>query len=806
MEADRVKFLLRHYPLVKSQADNLLDIDDQSDYANSKFQNELRNLVEAAFEFSNMVPRYHQLDTVFEIIMDLLRSVSKVEIPNQNYLVQHSAGSGKSLTIAGLVFMLHHLKINHKPMYHKIIVVNDRKLLDIQLGNTLNFFFRYMGPNSIVQIDTCNDLKNAIESLNGANRVIVTTVQMFQKISELSNFKCSEKIAIVADEAHRYHGRKLSNYMHMLLGKNAYQSSNINYFSFTSTPSITSLEMFGTIKEYSLDSLYEPFYTYSINQCILDGIILDPLLNYFCIGTDALSPDSIPTCLKLKTTSTNYTDSRVVVETETESDSDDEPPEPQQKKRRIQLDSQIASNNIIEKKSIYIVRHLRIIFKENSNPDYNPKAMLIVKSRLDILVYKLYIEREINKLGADEKFRVICGFSNFKHQDRMMSEEDRCINPYFSESIESTFRRWSDIRLLICADKFQTGFDEPSLHTLYIDKVMHGANAVQIVSRVNRKAKGKNTTCIVDFVNSFESVQKAFDKYSGKTCCPVLLKEPNAKIIRQIEHKMELLMRIKYLKEKDFSKCTIYISIMNYLIHLICPISGTVNQDLRNKYSFETMVNDCIILMKNFKPNPYMDFYSTILQLRVKLSNYKKTIGISHELSRNIQLFWNDIIQNLTRIEDLPQDIELWRCILTDILDNTTDNSFYSIFDKSNLIFRNKMLEMKKLDFSISHDESMAFAKNIWKTPRDQVRAPPQVESPSPKDIPEEVIDAIAREIATEGPDYECGVKLRFADDPQFQFLKAEHKQHVTYLKFLTKYSAQQKKNSLAVKGSDLKK
>lgn len=810
--AIETKYLFDLYKQFREKAN--INLCSQNITYDQNWQKELEIMIKQSFSFSNRVPYQHQWQTILEIIQDIFRPLSLVSTGrSKNYLIQHSAGSGKSLTIACLIFFLYHLRMDsNNHIFDTIIVLNDRKVLDVQLGRTIDFFFRCTTIRDIVKIDNSEELKKAIENKTGVNRVILSTIQMFKRVSPDQKTFCSntKKIAIIADEAHRSHGKRTTNYMHMFLDKKVHQSSNINYFSFTSTPTKSALEMFGTLKHYDHSTHYEPFFTYSINQCIKDRIILNPLLNYYCVSLDStiIQPIKLNLVPSVSYPINDLVESRAVDDDEDFDDEEFNRNKSYSKNfykdaRRFSPVDLIQKEEfdiaVIKKKSRYIVDHLRKIIKEVSTVNFSPKAMLIVRSRANILIYKEYIEMEIAKLPSDEKFYVLCSFTQFESNGRIISEEDRSINPFFNGSIESVFRCSASMKLLICADKFQTGFDEPLLHTMYIDKSLCGANAVQTISRVNRIARDKTTTCIVDFSNDFENIKKAFEKYSGKTYCLATSRNVSSEIINQIKILQDKISNFRFMNEPDLTKCAIYIFIMDSFVksfHVTWEMDQEVKEiydTIQNKYYFEEKLNEYLSVMDRVKVEELSQdlSLSKVMDLKQKLIGYHKSICQTNKIYKEIETYIEKIIQTPTYI---VQVIEMWDQIFTPMIDST--KNINEIIQRSCSIFQERVRRELKINFEktispICSDETIDFAKSIWKPQKrtfstfqqSKIEAEKPIKQPRREATEKEraIIKAVAKEIASKGKEYEFGV-MSLSKDPQFSYLDKNDPLHHEYL------------------------
>ena len=458
-------------------------------------------------------PRYHQLDVVRKLVDDVKKNGS-----GHNYLIQHSAGSGKSNSIAWLAYQLSELHDeNNKPIFTSIIVVNDRTVLDRQTQDTIYGFDHVTGV--VEKIDDkkkSSDLKNAI---NAGKKIIITTLQKFPHIYNELDDNSNKRFAIIIDEAHSSQSGKSAQKLKIALANTADalreyaeleektedeildaqdeivnqmlshgKHKNLSFFAFTATPKQNTLEQFGELNSQSKKG-FVPFHVYSMRQAIEEGFILDVLKNYI-----------------------HYKTYYKIVK-----DSADNPEVPVNRamKEIIQY-KELHQHNINEKSKI-IVETYRNITQHNIGG--KAKAMLVTASRLHAVMYyqtiKKYIEEnnyDINLLIAFSG-EVDDGLENYteekinKRNDGTIIREKQLPNEFHKDKYG----------LLIVAEKYQTGFDEPLLHTMFVDKKLKGIKAVQTLSRLNRIYPGKEDTFILDFVNDPIDIQRYFEDYYDST-------------------------------------------------------------------------------------------------------------------------------------------------------------------------------------------------------------------------------------------------------------------------------------------------
>ena len=448
-------------------------------------------------------PRYHQLDVVTRLLADV-----KSNGAGHNYLIQHSAGSGKSNSIAWLSHRLSglHNDLDQK-IFRSVIVVTDRKVLDSQLQDTI---YQFDHVDGVVQkIDkNAAQLKNAID--NGAP-IIITTLQKFPVIyKEVMGQK--HNFAIIVDEAHSSQtgeaARKLKKALadtsvaleeyarlegeleantpdqqDKILNELATQGQhdNLSFFAFTATPKDKTLQMFGTP---TADGKYVPYHIYSMKQAIEEDFILDVLKNYV-----------------------TYKNYYKIIKT-----IDDDPQiETSSGVKAITRYESLHPHNIAQKTAI-MIEHFREVTKKQIGG--KAKAMVVTSSRLHAVRYLNEFKRYIKAHGYED-LDVLVAFSGEVIDDGEPYTEEK-MNGIKESQLKATFHG-DEYHMLIVAEKYQTGFDEPLLHTMFVDKKLSGVKAVQTLSRLNRTTRGKDSTFVLDFVNSAEDIQKSFEPYYEAT-------------------------------------------------------------------------------------------------------------------------------------------------------------------------------------------------------------------------------------------------------------------------------------------------
>jgi type I restriction enzyme R subunit len=442
-------------------------------------------------------PRYHQREAVQAMITDIVgRGAGK------NYLVQHSAGSGKSNTIAWLAHQLSMLFDQQDArVFDSIIVITDRRVLDRQLRETIKQFENVDGVVAPVE-KNAQELRDALEK---GRTIITTTLQKFPMIVDEVGKLPGKRFAVIVDEAHSSQGGDSAKQMKSVLGTgnlddaerqeealddpddriNAYMEQrgpqeNISLFAFTATPKPKTLELFG---ERQADGSFEAFHTYSMRQAIEERFIHDVLENY--------------------TTYQTYWSLLKMVE--------DDPAYNRKKAAYLLRQFAELSHHAIQEKTAIIVTHLADHVVDQVGGQ--GRAMLVTRSRLHAVRYKQAVDAFVAEHGYP--FRALVAFSGDVNDDGATFTEAG-MNGFPEGQTAQAFRR-DEYRLLIVANKFQTGFDEPLLHTMYVDRKLAGVQAVQTLSRLNRTHPAKDSTAVLDFANEADEIQVAFEPFYETT-------------------------------------------------------------------------------------------------------------------------------------------------------------------------------------------------------------------------------------------------------------------------------------------------
>jgi type I restriction enzyme R subunit len=444
-------------------------------------------------------PRYHQRRAV----QNLLDAVRKEGVGGK-YLIQHSAGSGKSNTISWLAHRLsdfYQHQDDEKPLFNSVIVVTDRRVLDKQIQDNIRQFEQI--PGTVEYIDknkSSQDLKNAIEK---GKRVIVTTLQKFPVISDIIAQNKDKTYAVIIDEAHSSQAGESARHLRKALSLEEAESAdgeekdiddlitdeikkkgdqkNISFFAFTATPKPKTIELFGTIR----NGQKEAFDLYTMEQAIKEGFIKDVLKNY-------MSWKRYYKILKR----TEIADKEY------------------EKKKTVRLLASYVDlqDHAIEKKTRIMIEH----FASQTQNEIQGKArgMLVTRSRLHAVRFK----RKFDDIMREMKlpYSALVAFSGTVTDAETGQDYTKENMNNLGGKIEiPDALKLPQYRILIVANMYQTGFDEPLLHTMFVDKKLGGSSTVQTLSRLNRTTTGKDTTMVLDFVNDPEKIQEDFQMYYG---------------------------------------------------------------------------------------------------------------------------------------------------------------------------------------------------------------------------------------------------------------------------------------------------
>jgi len=444
-------------------------------------------------------PRYHQRDTVKKLIAD-----AKENGTGKNYLIEHSAGSGKSNTISWTAHRLSELHgKDAKSLFDGVIILTDRKILDKQLSSTVEQFSQVRGV--VRHVESGAELKEALEK---GERIIVSTLQKFPVISKTVMELAGKKFAVIIDEAHSSqsgesakHVRQtlnaedldeaekqeskepetLEDFLNREMQARKITNPNISYFAFTATPKQKTMEIFG---EKQPDDTFKPFSLYSMRQAIEEGFILDVLQNY-----------------------TTY---RSYFEILAKFKDRDEAFE-KKAAQRLLLGFVDKHEHAIRQKTKIMVEHFHAQIAHLING--KAKAMIVTKSRLHAVRFKQAFDKYLEEQGLP--YKALVAFSGTVKDARLEFTETG-MNKFSEKNTAEEFKK-SHNRFLIAANKFQTGFDQPLLSAMYVDKLLSGVNAVQTLSRLNRTHPYKDEVIVLDFVNETDEIQKSFQPYYTTT-------------------------------------------------------------------------------------------------------------------------------------------------------------------------------------------------------------------------------------------------------------------------------------------------
>lgn len=470
-------------------------------------------------------PRYHQLDAVRKLIAHV-----SVHGAGHNYLIQHSAGSGKSNSIAWTAYRLASLHDQaDNAIFSSVIVVTDRTVLDQQLQETISGFDHTLGVVETIGEDkNSRDLRDAI---NAGARIIVTTLQKFPVIYQEVDAARGRNYAIIVDEAHSSQtGSSAMKLKTALADTEAAlreyaeiegtdidatdrlvqemivhgRHQNLSFFAFTATPKGTTLEMFGT--EYE-DGSFHPFHIYSMRQAIEEGFILDVLQNYMTYDT----------CFKIAKTI------------------EDNPDVPASRAAKaIRRFETLHPYNISQKAQIIVETYMETTRHKIGG---RGKMMVITSSRLAAVRYYHACRQYISEQGYSDVGVLVAFSGTVQDGDIEYTEPRLKVRADGSHIAESQTKAefHENFHVLIVAEKYQTGFDEPLLHTMIVDKKLRGVKAVQTLSRLNRTCPGKIDTFVLDFINTREDIQAAFQPFYQET---MLEREVNADLLYQVQREL----------------------------------------------------------------------------------------------------------------------------------------------------------------------------------------------------------------------------------------------------------------------------
>ena len=487
-------------------------------------------------------PRYHQLIAVNNLLLN-----AKENGAGKRYLIQHSAGSGKSNSISWLAHQLVGLfdKSNTTTVFDTVIVVTDRKVLDAQIRNNIKQFEQVKGVVEAIT-EGSKQLKTALEE---GKKIIITTIQKFPYIVNEIGELPGNKFAIIIDEAHSsqsgntagklnetlskdFEKVKVDDDEFIFVDKDQYDEltsedlvvdivrgrkmlTNASYFAFTATPKNKTLELFGEKYNDNGKEKFRAFHLYSMKQAIEEVFILDVLQNYITYQSFyglQKRIDEDPQFDKVKA----------------------------HKKLRIYVESHPKA---IEKKTALMIDHFMESVIKRKKINGLAKAMLVTGSRRNAVKYKTAFDKYLT--DSSNPFKAIVAFSG-----DIDGATEASLNHFSSASIPDEFKK-SEYRFLIVANKYQTGFDQPLLHTMYVDKKLGGVNAVQTLSRLNRTTSGKTDTFVLDFANTSEEIKKSFEPYFETT---ILGEATDPNKLFDLQSALDAFQVYTYAQVQEFSE------------------------------------------------------------------------------------------------------------------------------------------------------------------------------------------------------------------------------------------------------------
>jgi len=501
-----------------------LEVKDKEDHQGKKSKSE-----------TLIFPRYHQLDVVRKLLAD-----TKAKGAGNHYLIQHSAGSGKSNSIAWLSYQLSSLHSDEETLvFDSVIVITDRTVLDNQLQETISSFEHKEGVVVGITREGSNESKSTqlADALERGAKIIITTIQTFpfvlEAIQERTTLK-DRSYAIIADEAHSSQTGSTAKQLREVLTAEQIEegvelsaediittqlesrsaSSSLSFYAFTATPKTKTLEMFGVLphpdEAPSENNKPQDFHLYTMKQAIQEGFILDVLQGY----------TTYKLYYKLEHSDVNH----------------DEEVESKRTKVKIAKWLNIHPHNIAQKIEI-ICEHFRTHVAHLL--DGQAKAMVVTSSRAAAVRYKIAFDKYIKENNIEKEMQAMVAFSG-KITDDIEGVEKEYTEANMNPNLRGREMRKAfdsnDYQVMLVANKFQTGFDQPKLCAMYVDKKLGGVDCVQTLSRLNRTYAGKEQTFIIDFFNETEDIKEAFEPYYNTT---ELEDVTNPNIVYDMQTKLE---------------------------------------------------------------------------------------------------------------------------------------------------------------------------------------------------------------------------------------------------------------------------
>jgi len=525
-------------------------------------------------------PRYHQLDAVRKLAADV-----KSAGPGKNYLIQHSAGSGKSNSIAWLAYRLSSLhSVDNERIFNSVVVITDRRVLDNQLQDTIYQFEHKTGV--VKKID--KDSTQLAEAITEGVPIIITTLQKFPFIIEKVGSIKKRNYAVIVDEAHSSQGGTASRKMKEILSAGTLEEAeaeecdpedadnyedelrrtmatygvqpNLSFFAFTATPKYKTLEVFG-VKD--ANGQPNPFHLYSMRQAIEEGFILDVLANY----------TTYETFFKL---------SKAI----------EDDPLMNKRKAAIAIGRfvNLHPHNIGQKTEIMVEHFRQVTCKQMGG---KAKAMVVTGSRKHALRYFEAFKKYIKENGYSDVRPLVAFSGKVIDDDYPEGVTEAQLNKFKESELPERFDSEA-FNVLLVASKYQTGFDQPLLHTMYVDKKLSGVLAVQTLSRLNRIAAGKTDTFVLDFVNDRDTILKSFQPYYEYTTADL---EPNPNLLYDLKYKLESKQIIWQTEVENFCKAFV-----------------NRKEITRNQAALNTSIDPAVSRFKGLKQEEQDEFKKQLVQ------------------------------------------------------------------------------------------------------------------------------------------------------------------------------------------------
>lgn len=568
---------------------------------------------------TQIFPRYHQLDVVRKLLTDASKHGA-----GRRYLIQHSAGSGKSNSIAWLAHQLIGLKKDDAEVFDSIIVVTDRRILDQQIKDTIKQFAQVVA--TVGHAERSGDLRTFIQ---GGKKIIITTVQKFPFIvQDIGTEHRNRKFAILIDEAHSSQGGRITAAMSTALSEVGAKDDedspedainriiqarkmlpNASYFAFTATPKNKTLEIFGeSVNNDAGDVTHHPFHSYTMKQAIQERFILDVLKNYMPINS--------------------YYKLVKKVEADPEFDT---------RRASKKLRHYVESNDhaIGLKAEIMVDHFLQQVIGLNKIGG-QARAMVVTGSIERAIQYYYAIRQYLSECKSP--YRAIVAFSGEpEYKGQIVSEAS--LNGFSSKDIPDQIQE-DPYRFLVCADKFQTGYDEPLLHTMYVDKPLSGVKAVQTLSRLNRAHPQKHDVAVLDFMNNTDGIEKSFAPYYRTT---VLGEETDPNKLHDLKNELD------GYEIYDDNQITSFVDL--YL--------GNANRD-----QLDPILDDCVAAYKNnLDEDGQVDFKGKAKAFTRTYNFLASVLPYSNAQWEKLSIFLNFLIPKLP----VPIEEDLSRGILETI-------------------------------------------------------------------------------------------------------------------------------------------